>query len=335
MLLARNVVGNQDDWANYVTLSDEHETPALRRLAKGSKPVNVLYDYQADTYSTPQNTAHVDGKDWDNFKSAGENRVALKSRVQWFDNTAAVSKLGQDVTNAAGVKDELAREIPKKLTEMAREMECAFCGDTAAYEDDGATGNKTQGMGIWIQSGTTSQLYQTPASVRPPAASIYTGTKADLTEDAIKAVLESAWRQTGRKGSLLGLVGTSLKKRFSDFQFYIPSSISTQSTSRVSNRDAGSKMIGEVIDVYDSEWGKLELHLTPWNAHANFGGSSGKSDWRGYFTHPDMWELRWNQKPAVYRPEFKGGSYKAAMDAIIMLVCKNPIGEMAVKPSDA
>jgi hypothetical protein len=46
-----------------------------------------------------------------------------------------------------------------------------------------------------------------------------------------------------------------------------------------------------------------------------------------------MWELRWNQKPAVYRPEFKGGSYEAAMDAIAMLVCKNPRGEGKYAPT--
>ena len=37
MLLERNVVGKKTDWANYITLADEHETPMLRRLP--SKPV--------------------------------------------------------------------------------------------------------------------------------------------------------------------------------------------------------------------------------------------------------------------------------------------------------
>jgi hypothetical protein len=46
-----------------------------------------------------------------------------------------------------------------------------------------------------------------------------------------------------------------------------------------------------------------------------------------------MWEMRWKQKPKVYRPEFKGGSYEAAMDMIAMLVCKNPLAEGKVAPS--
>jgi hypothetical protein len=44
------------------------------------------------------------------------------------------------VTNIAGVEDELAREIPKCLKEMATDMEAAFQDDQDHREDD-----KTQG----------------------------------------------------------------------------------------------------------------------------------------------------------------------------------------------
>ena len=90
------------------------------------------------------------------------------------------------------------------------------------------------------------------------------------------------------------------------------------------------------MDIYASDFGRIELHLTNWNAHANFGGTAGQNDWYGAILNlANKWELRWNQKPIVYKPEFKGGSFKAAMDTICMLVCKSPIGEAAVKPSDA
>ena len=55
MLLECNVVGKKTDWANYITLSDEHETPMLRTLPKGPKPVNVVKHYQADTYTAGTN----------------------------------------------------------------------------------------------------------------------------------------------------------------------------------------------------------------------------------------------------------------------------------------
>lgn len=335
MLLAKNVVGNQQDWAQFITLSDEHETPMLDTLSVGDKPVNVLYQYQADTYDTPAPVAIADGQDWTSFKSAGANRVELKSRVQWFRNTCAVSKLAQDVTNAAGVKDELAREIPKKLKEMARTIECVLGSEQVAYEDDGANGNQTQGMGRWIQSDATSQLYATPASVRPASASILAATMANTTESAVRTVLQSMWTATGRSGRLVGYVGPKMKTRFADFTLYVPSSVSTQSTTTTNQRSYESRRYGQMVDVYASDFGTLELHMSPWLDHVNFGGTAAKGYWKSYFIHPDMWEIRWNQKPNVYKPEFQGGSYKAAMDTILMLVCKNPIGEAKSTPSDA
>jgi hypothetical protein len=43
--------------------------------------------------------------------------------------------------------------------------------------------------------------------------------------------------------------------------------------------------------------------------------------------------LRWNQKPKVYRPEFKGGSYEVALDMILMLCAKNVRAEGKIAPT--
>lgn len=335
MLLAKNVVGNQQDWAQYITIADGHKTPMLAMLPVGNKPVNILYQYQADAYSEPTPVAWPDGKDWDVFESAGKNRVELKARAQEIVKTASVSRKAQDITDAAGVADELAREIKKKLTETARTTEAAMCSDQEAAEDDGVNGDQTRGAGKWILA-TAQAVYPVGATVRTPAASIYSGTKANLNEDAVITVLESQWNQTGKSDETRHLLcGSQLKKRFKDFQLYIPSSLVTQSSARVTNRNESDNRLGNSIDYYDSEFGKLELHLTRWNAHANFGGTATKAQWRGYILNMQMWELRWNQKPMVHPLEFKGGSYNAAINEIMMLVCRNPVCEAKIDPSDA
>ena len=338
MLLEKNVVGKKTDWANYITLADEHETPLLRVLPKGPKPVNVVKHYQSDTYNAPQPNAWPDGKDWDTFKSAGINRKELTARVQWFVQTAAVSKLAEDVADTAGITDELAHEIPKKMTEMAREMEASAASDQGEQADagDGNTGNKYRGLGTWIQAGAqTDAGAVVDATIRPATAQIYSDTKANLTEDNVKLCLESAWKATGSKGMKVGFVGSKLKKQFGTFQFYIPTSLNTQATARIITRNEDATVLGNTVDVYDSDWGKVELHMTRWNAHENFGGTTTKADWRGYFLNSERWAWLWNQKPTVYKPEFKGGSYKAAIDAILMFLCWNPIGEVKIDPSDA
>lgn len=336
MLMEKGVVGKKTDWANYITLADEHETPALRLLPKGPKPVNVIKHYQADTYNDPKPNAWPDGKDWDAFKSAAQNRVELTARCQWFVQTAAVSKLAEDVTDTAGINDELAHEIPKKMTEMAREMECSAMCAQAEYADDGQVGHKFRGVGGWISAtAQTDAGTAVGAAVRPAAAQIFGDTMANLTENAIKAVLQAMWQKTGSKSTKVGIVGTKLKNRFGEFQFYTPGATNAYNTARVTRRDEGDRSLGSTVDVYESDWGKLELHLSNWNMHANFGGTAGKNNWQGWFLNPSRWSWLWNQKPTVYKPEFKGGSYKAAMDAILMFLCWNPVGEGSVLPSDA
>jgi hypothetical protein len=48
MLTFENVIGKQEDWANYLTNVEMRETPFLDWLPTGNTPVNNLYDYQAD-----------------------------------------------------------------------------------------------------------------------------------------------------------------------------------------------------------------------------------------------------------------------------------------------
>src|SRR6202007_1025854 len=122
----------------------------------------------------------------------------------------------------------------------------------------------------------------------------------------------------GGKGEVTAFVGPKLKRAFANFQFYLPSSTSTQTTSGGFYQEGTSKDIVRSVDTYHGDYGAVTLVLDWWLA--NLTGTTAAQNFRGYFLHQNMWELRWNQKPKVYRPEFKGGSYEAAMDAILMLV---------------
>lgn len=328
MLPYENLVGNQEDWAKYITNVDMRNTPILEWLPVGDKPVNVIYNYQAEKYADPRDNAHVDGKPWTTFNPAQEGMGQLKALIQWFDNTTSVSKLSQDVSNTAGISDLLARDIPKRLKEMSRDMEAAIADDADCREDNKVVGYKTRSMGSWIQVAAQT-LYPVPSAFRTPTASIDATAIASLTEDKIRDVLESIGKTTGDKSPITGFVGPKLKRKFADFQFYLPSSVATGATTQASGvqftYDGMSRQIMRAVDTYSGDYGTVDLVLNFWLA--NLTGITAVQNGRGYFLHRNMWELRWNQKPKVYRPEFKGGSYQAAMDAIVMLVCKNPMGE--------
>jgi len=345
MLLEKDVVGKKIDWGNYITLSDEHDTPVMKRIKAGPKPVAVTKRYQADTYREPSNKTWPDGKDWDAFRKAGAQRKELQSRVQFNVNTAAVSKLAEDVTTVAGLNDELGREIVKEMKMVGRDFECAFASDQGSVQDqgDGVVGHSSRGIGKWVQAGAQSDADDdVDASLRPAAVQIYSDTKANFFETALLAVLQGCWQKTGRTDNIWMPVGSSLKSQINLFQFYVPGSLSTQSTARVMQRKPGETLT-MTLDMYDCEFGKVEIELSKWNqyyggdADSAFGGATAatQGQWRGYVLHPDMWSLNWNQKPTVFKPEYKGGSYKAAIETILMLQCLNPVGEGKIAPSDA
>lgn len=335
MLISGNQIGVPQDLANFITLSDEHQNPLTRRFAKNGKGEikNVLKEYQADVYPSPERSNQPEGKDWVAFPGQ-INRGILKARIDRFDRTGSVSDLSEDVNKANGVESELARQVTQGLVAMARDVECVIGSDQAAYEGNQVTQNRTQGMGLWVQSGTTNQVYQTPENVRPSSDQIYTGTLANLNEDAVNGLLEAAWNATGDDGKIVGIVGRKLKQRINTWPQYIPSSLSTQSSSLVTNRNQVDRSLVRVIDTFAGDFGEVDLEKSRWLAHESFGGSAAKARWRGYFIHPGMWDLTWHTMPnASYLP-FEGGNYKWGIYAYAMLKCLNPIGEMKIDPSD-
>jgi hypothetical protein len=329
MLTYENLVGNQEDWAEYITNVEMRETPFIDWLSVDKNDItNVLYQYQAEAYAAVGENSHVDGEPWKTFSSVGDGRGVLKSLIQWFDKTGSISKLSEDVTNIAGIADQMAREIPKKMKEMASDMEANFCEDWDGREDNKVVGYKTRGVGSWIQVAAQT-LYPVPSSFRTPTASISSTASASLTENTVRDILQSIAQTTKSKSALSLFCGPGLKRKFSDFQLYIPSSASTQATGVVFNSPMGE--INRAVDRYNSDFGPVDLILSYWLAAVN--GSATVQSYRGYFLHQDKWKVRWKQKPKVYNPEFKGGSYEFAMDAILMLVCLNPLGEGKYAPT--
>jgi hypothetical protein len=330
MLTYDNLVGNQEDWANYITNVEVRETPLIDWLEVDKNPVKQTeYLYQAEKWRAARANKHVDGVPWTTFASVGEGRAKLRSLIQWFDGTGAISKLSEDVSEVAGIADQLAREIPKTMKEMRTDMEACFCDDQDCAI--GVTGTKpyeTRGIGGWISS-TAQATYPVDANFLTPAASIDGTASASLTENIIRTILQTMQQQVKKQVPITGFVGDGLKRKFSDFQLYVPSSTSTQASGTVFQQEG--REVTRAVDVYNSDFGVLTLMLSYWLV--NLTGSAAQQQYRGYFLHKNMWKMRWKQKPQVYRPEFKGGSYEFAMDAIAMLVCLNPKGEGKYNPT--
>lgn len=330
MLGYENVIGKQEDWADYITNVENRETPFLDWLPLDKEPQNNIKDYQMDKYRAPRENRHVDGQPWKNFESGAENRGRAKAMIQWLDATVSVSLLAEDNTNDAAIASQIAYEIPKKMVEMKQDWEVAMLEDSDHVEDNKVEGYRTRGVGSWVDS-SAQTLFPVPSAFRTPSASIVSTSIATVTESAVRTMLQNSWLQTKSSEEMTGFVGIDLKNWYADRQYFIPSSAATQSTGVVSQNVFKDKTITRAIDYYKADGVMVSLVLTPWLVGLT-GSTTGKAG-RGYYLHRSKWKMAWKQKPKVYRPEFKGGSYEAAMDMIAMLYCTNPLGECKQNPS--
>jgi hypothetical protein len=179
-----------------------------------------------------------------------------------------------------------------------------------------------------------------------------------LTEAQVENVLQSIYEQTGKTQNLTLLAGPNLKKRFKDFTQTQFGNDSVASSIRSYNANLADKKIISTVDIYEGDFGTLEMVPTLWNSYG-FGASAldtaspsgggftqtgtfsnsdcvdpqldGKTKGYGYVLDWDLIELRFNQMPQVQELPDLGGGRRFAVDMIAGLVVKNPLGLGAFK----
>lgn len=334
MLNYSNIVGNQEDWANFITNVEMEDAPFIDFLPTGDKPVNPLYDYQAEVYRDPEENSHVDGRPVTGMKSAGDSRANLKALIQYMSKGAAVTKLHQDVSNIAGITDELAREIEKATWELSTDMEAAFLEDDDHREGTSVQGYKTRGVGSWIST-SAQAVHPVPEAVRPAAASCITTATGSITENALIDVFESMGTTVKGKRGMTAFCGPKAKRLFNTMPLFTPGSVlvggSPSGATGVVYNKGDVNVVGRVAERYLTDYGTVELRISWRNVF--FSSTAIEKQYTTYFLHRDMWELRWNQKPQWIRKTYEGGAYEAFCESIPMLVCKNPKAEGKWQPT--
>jgi len=334
MINYADIIGNQEDWASFVTNVEMEDAPFMDWLPTGPKPVNVMKNYQAELYRDPVENSHVDGTPVTGLLSAGDSRGNLKALVGYFTKGAAVKTLHQEVSNIAGIRDELAHEIEKCTFELSLDMEAQFLEDDDHREDNGVQGYKTRGVGSWVSS-SAQALYPVPASFRPPAASCITTATGSITENALIDVFQSIGTTVKGKRGLTAFCAPTAKRVFNNMPLFTPGSTlvggSPTGASGVVYNKGDVNTVGRVAERYVTDFGVVELRIS-WRNVA-FSASAIERNYTTYFLHRDMWEFCWNKKPQWMRKAYQGGSHEAFTEAVAMLLCKNPKGEGKWQPT--
>lgn len=303
-------IGIREELSDLIANVDAKDTPITSMAKRGSKPGNTTFRWQVDRNPDPSIELGVlDGADIDPTSPSTNPafkqytlgyREEVENNIHMFRRAVHVSNLTQDLLNIAGVKDELSRQLAKATIDMKRSMELTFTSDVLPAIDDGAVPYRTRCLTAWIKNDLLGAEYNTQTkygsqqqSIRPiganfrtPSTSILgTGQTVDqLGENDVQDVMTSVYEQTGQFKNHEAVVGTALKRQFTNLVY---TKTEPAFTSRIqNNRDANSDVIKASVDYFEGDFGKLALvpsqflhaGVNPYTiVDTNVGGANGTS----------------------------------------------------------
>jgi len=322
-------VGKRDSLADLVSCVEAEACPFSSMMQKRSKPSQRLHHWQAKNYPRPDHVGVVDGKDAENFSHNPREELYARSQKLW--QLPAVSDFAEESEVAGVPRGEMAEQVADSLVGLKRGIEMRVSSNDESQADNGNDkGGETRGIFCWVQNGAQTDL-PVPVSFRTPSASIHTGTNAALTETVFKELMRSAYKQRKGASKLDGFCGVDLKGVITEWSGY-QDNVTSKTAVRTLSQDADKKMLLSVVDRLVLDTGTVDLHLTSFNyTDPATGADSAYTHKSGIFVDMSMVALAFTRKPRVVKLEYKGGGYKAIVDAIVMLMMDNPLGHVAVK----
>jgi len=321
-LLEKDQIGKREDLADLIALVDAHDCPVVSGAKKGAKPGNTLMQWSCDALEAAVSTGTVDGTDVtsSDYQNPGANRAIVSNYVQIHRRVIRVSPLALEVSNVAGVKDEIANGIAHKLIELKRDMETTYLSANDAQADaGGSTPYLTKALGTWISTAGGSVL-QVPSAFRTPTASIETtATTANITDTTVQDVLASIYSETGSIKSFMMPLGRTLKRAFTDRL------TGTRSVTDASNNIAATqvrtfdplkgKKVSIVVDFFEGDFGTVAL------VPDNF--VPAQTD--GYVLDMSGIEIRYGNLPKITDLPDAGGGPIKMLEAVAALIVHNPL----------
>ena len=320
-LLEKDQIGKREDIADLISLVDAHDCPVVSSAKKGAKPGNTLMQWQASAYDPAVSSGTVDGTDVtsSDYENPGANRAILSNYVQVHRRVVRVSPLSIEISNVAGLKDELAQGIANKLVEIKRDMEKSYLSANDAQADaGGSTPYLTKGLATWISTAGGSVL-QVPAAFRTPTASIETtATTANITDTTVQDVLASIYSETGSIKNFTMPLGRTLKRAFTDRLTGTRSVTDSNGIAATQIRTfspQSGKKVTLAVDIFEGDFGTVAL------VPDNF--VPAQTD--GYVLDMDGIEIRYGKLPEVKELPDSGGGPIRMIEAVAALIVHNPL----------
>lgn len=325
----------REDLADYIAIVDAKSTPFVSMAPKGRDIGNMQFSWQVDNYGAPVLAGVVDGTDVTVASASNPvvNRTRLNNYGQAFRRDLRIGFIAE-TQDVAGVTDELANGIAKKLVEIKRDMESTFmCTNQAAQADNGSTNAYLTGsLGNWLTSTNASNIgaCASGSPFLPASGAVDTTASASFVEATAQNVLTAIYGATGTFRDYDCILGTTLKRAFTNLtasgvtQVANANSIAATSV-RTFNQDLSADTFKASIDLFEGDFGRLILHPSTFVGGKNSTSLSAQA-FKGYVIPMDMVEVRYAKLPQVKDLPDAGGGPARLVEAIAGLVVKNPSG---------
>lgn len=173
-----------------------------------------------------------------------------------------------------------------------------------------------------------------------PKANCYEGTSDAFNEEAVQNVLKGIYDTTGVIRDYDAIIGTVLKRKFTDMTQRITASDEAASPVKVFNQNASEKSFINAIDLFEGDFGRLRLHPSTFITELSQGPlgktasgtvtthacnpASALANFKGYVIPFDQVEIRYGKLPEIKELTDNGGGPARLIQAIAALVVNNP-----------
>lgn len=243
-LITPSVVKVKEDVIDQIYNFNPSDAPLVSMIERTAID-NVYFEWQRDTYRTPDQTrGAIEGADAS--YAAQTEPTLLNNRTQIFQDTVSVSNTAERVRKY-GRDNESRRLRMKKMVELKRDQEAACIASGATVTGTDAVAGKQRGLYGFITNDRLGAggVSPDPTTNTAPVA----GTLAAFSEDDLKTGLQTAY-QNGGDGSVV-LCSPAHKVRISGFTGGV------QRTNEVGGRQAA--VLNAAFDFYRGDFGVTKV----------------------------------------------------------------------------
>ena len=256
------VNGQREDLSDIIYNISPTDTPFMSTIGK-SKATAVNHEWQIDALAAPAaDNYHLEGDEISFDAQATTSRIGNKTQIS---RKAVIVSGTMESVDLAGRNNELAYLISKASKELKRDMETTLTANQAPVDSGAGAARRMASLESWIKT-NSDKGGGSGADPRTSGTNARTdGTQRAFTESQLKSMIRKVWTEGGDPSMVM--VGAFNKQKLSGF---------TGGATRMD--DAENKRLVSAIDVYESDFGALQVVANRFSRSRS-----------AYVLSPDMW----------------------------------------------